>query len=262
MNNNLISVLKNQSLITESKLNEAVGDVSKTKLTVTESPTIPGLNFRVGNNRNIGNVSEIIEKRKFISNNLKSIPHFHLPKDLFFKLLKATRLVLLYPTINNTYLIPNRWRSEQSRVRNNTRQYGKTPIRRIDLRQAYPNGIIRNERVPTEFDDRVKVTIPLPPKDIQKNMFEALGYIPKSNNIEVCTLADPRCLGTELTLRKEPKPRPRPSRAIDPGLVVVSEFFATILPKTFYHLSDMERGFLIRAEGLLEKWDAHKFIMN
>lgn len=265
---NFIDVLYAHEETVSSKLNE-VYDAFEQKEMITEKVNvIPGFDLRraesfldestyKSSKARIAHLKKNETALRRIAAQKESII---LPTTYAHQLIGENRLMYIYPAQDHVYVLPKSWKAKQLERKSRIAKFRPSPIRMVDLNEAYPNGIVRSQGKATKYTDRVKISLPNPPEKVLNEMISTIQMLPDGLDAELCVVADPKSLGTELMLAEQrPVPIARP-RDLDPGLCIEMGEFVCLFPKTFYFLSKLERGFLDNARKIAEKWDAQAFV--
>lgn len=181
------------------------------------------------------------------------------PTDLLLSVVANTRMVLLTPQPDNKYVLPPKWKRGIDERRSKVPSLRGIAIRTIDLREAYPNGIITSIGKLTSKSDYVQITLPEPSLKTKRSMLDCAMAIPITATGKLCTLADPRCLGITLHMAQSRPNLPVRPKDLDPGLVYVDKSFSVLFLDTFYHLSALEYGLLEQFSRIAKSWDARSF---
>lgn len=180
------------------------------------------------------------------------------PTSFLYDMVARTRMVLLMPQPDNRYVLPHSWTERVLARRSVLPSTKSTAIRTIDLREAYPHGIVDSAIGSEASADYVIVTLPEPSAKVRTNMAAVAEIVACRSDGTLATLADPRSLGLELHIAHNAPHMPRPPMPVDPGLVYVApNTFSVVFPHTFYHLSLLELGLLDQMRRAVDRWDIY-----
>ncbi len=265
----LVDIFHEQANLFESQLS-AFHDELDTKGIVKNDVPITGYDVQIGGRhlrqkeydvlkKGVLSISETVSE---IKENLSFTEVIVLPMALVKQLIQETSLFYIHQTTDNIYVLPRSWREKVLKRKKSIARYGNTTIRSVSLREAYPDGVIKSHGKPSKYNDRVKITLPKAPNHVHEEIIKVVNYLPKQFVSNIRIIADPKSLGVTLLLAKERRTPRRPARSLDPGIVIEIGAFCAILPKTFYHLSALEKGFLSRVRKIESRWSVEDFIQE
>ncbi len=240
------------------------------KEVIPDEKNIPAYNLK-GNDNYISEdeyefFNELLSKHRgeyeFLLERLAFTQVVLLPIGLIKNLIKETRLLYICQTPDNIYVLPNSWKEKVKKRKQAVSRFGSSEIRTISLNEAYPDGIVTSYGKASKYKDRVKVTLPQAPENIHAEIVRVVNHIPKAYAPNICVIADPKSVGTELMLAEKKPAPPSPPRNLDPGIVIEIGELGALLTSTFFNMSALEFGFLDRVEKVTKKWRFRDFLME